>query len=109
MKRRPDFSEGLVQSSAEDIRPSALEPSELPTNDFQRLIPIEVKDGAARERNLNGGTYNLHELTLLLRRRTTPAKAQVRPPHFTIPKLQIDRRLRCGSLILQKQRWNVPE
>lgn len=102
------FPEELVQPSAEGIRPLALMSSELLTKYFWRRMPSEVKDGAAQEKILNGGTFNSHELILPLRRRTTPARACVWPPHFTIAQLRIDERLRCGSLNWQKQLWDDP-
>ncbi|OAE25778.1 hypothetical protein AXG93_4368s2390 [Marchantia polymorpha subsp. ruderalis] len=75
MKLRPCFPKSLVQYSAEGIRPSVLESSELPTKDFRRRIPIEVKDGATRERNLNGVTFNSHKLALPMRQQTILAGA----------------------------------
>ncbi|OAE26260.1 hypothetical protein AXG93_3667s1040 [Marchantia polymorpha subsp. ruderalis] len=76
MKWRSCFHEGLVQYLAEDVRPSVLESLELPTKEFGLWIPIEVKDGDARERNSNGGTFNLHEFALPLQRRTIARGAQ---------------------------------
>ncbi|OAE32406.1 hypothetical protein AXG93_3671s1250 [Marchantia polymorpha subsp. ruderalis] len=43
--------------------------SKLPPKSFWSRISSGVKVGAARERNLNGGTFNSHELILPLRRR----------------------------------------
>ncbi|OAE24749.1 hypothetical protein AXG93_1800s1000 [Marchantia polymorpha subsp. ruderalis] len=104
-KRRPGFLEDLVQPSGGGIWPSALMSLELLKRYLWRRIPSEIRDGAARERNLNDDTFSSHQLILPLRRRTTPMRGRVRPPHFTIALLQIDERLWSRmTMTLQNQR-----
>lgn len=109
MNWRPGFHEGLVESSAEGLRPSALESSKLPTKDFWLQISVEVKDKAAREKNSNFSTFNSHEFAISLQRQTRLGEAQVHPSHFTKVQLKIKEQTSCESVKLQKQLWNEPE